>query len=141
MPRLTRSSGVALRAVDTNVLVRLIVDDDPLQSAAAEKAMTSEPVFISKTVILEFQWVLRSVYRLSPEAIASAIESLLVAEDISIEDASAVRQAIHWFKNGMDPADALHLASSAHADAFLTFDTSLRRRAATFGARPPAIAP
>jgi predicted nucleic-acid-binding protein len=103
--------------------------------------MTSEPIFISKTVILEFQWVLRSVYRLSPEAIASAIESLLVAEDISIEDASAVRQAIHWFKNGMDPADALHLASSAHADAFLTFDTSLRRRAATFGARPPAIAP
>lgn len=130
-----------MRAVDTNVLVRLIVDDDPAQSAAAEKAMSSDSVFIPKTVVVELEWVLRSVYRLSPATIASAIESLLAAQDISIEEGPAIEQAVQWFKQGLDLADALHLASSAHADGFLTFDTALRRRAATIRTSPPAIAP
>ena len=130
-----------MRAVDTNVLVRLLVDDDPVQAAAAHQAMAAEPVFVPKTVVLELEWVLRSVYQRSSSAVAIAIEGLLATEDISVEDAVAVKRALAWFKEGLDLADALHLASSSHADGFLTFDVALRRRAADMGARPPVAAP
>lgn len=130
-----------MRAVDTNVLVRLIVDDDAVQSAAAEKALSSDAVFIPKTVVVELEWVLRSVYRLSSSTIASVVESLIATRDISIEEAPAVEQAVQWFRQGLDLADALHLASGAHADGFLSFDTTLRRRAATIGTTPPVAAP
>jgi predicted nucleic-acid-binding protein len=130
-----------LRAVDTNVVVRLIVNDDPAQAAAAHRAMSAQPVFMPKTVVVELEWVLRSVYQRSPETIAAAIESLLATTDITIEDPAAVGRAVAWFKRGLDFADALHLASSAHADGFLTFDIDLRRRASMVGAKPPTAAP
>ena len=130
-----------MRAVDTNVLVRLIVDDDPAQADAAQRAMASEPVFVPKTVVLELEWVLRSVYELSPTTIATAIEGLLSAADVSVEDATAIRRAVGWFKDGLDLADALHLASSSHADAFVTFDAAMRRRASAIGVRPRVAAP
>ena len=63
-----------MRAVDTNILVRLFVNDDPKQAAAARQVVAAEPIFVSKTVILELEWVLRSLYRHAPDAIASAIE-------------------------------------------------------------------
>jgi predicted nucleic-acid-binding protein len=130
-----------LHAVDTNILVRLIVDDDPAQADAAQRAMASEPVFVPKTVVLELEWVLRSVYELSPPTIATAIEGLLSAADVSVEDATAIRRAVGWFKDGLDLADALHLASSSHADAFVTFDAAMRRRASAIGVRPRVAAP
>jgi len=119
----------------------LIVDDDPAQADAAQRAMASEPVFVPKTVVLELEWVLRSVYELSPPTIATAIEGLLSAADVSVEDATAIRRAVGWFKDGLDLADALHLASSSHADAFVTFDAAMRRRASAIGVRPRVAAP
>jgi predicted nucleic-acid-binding protein len=74
IPWSLQKPGVVLRAVDTDDLVRLIADDDPEQADAAERAMVSEAVFAPKTVILELEWVLRSVYGLSPNTIATAIE-------------------------------------------------------------------
>jgi predicted nucleic-acid-binding protein len=130
-----------LRAVDTNVLVRLIVDDDPAQADAAQRAMASESVFVPKTVVLELEWVLRSVYELSSTTIATVIEGLLSAADVLVEDATAISRAVAWFKDGLDLADALHLASSSHVGAFITFDAAMRRRAAAMGVRPPVAAP
>lgn len=141
MPASSPKQDVVLRAVDTNVLVRLIVDDEPAEADAAQRAINSGPVFVPKTVVLELEWVLRSVYRLSPATIATAIQGLLAATEISVEDATAVGRAVAWFKDGLDLADALHLASSGHVDAFLTFDTAMRRRIARLGMRPPVIAP
>lgn len=130
-----------MRAVDTNVVIRLFVNDDQAQTVAAHRAMSAEPVFVPKSVILETEWVLRSVYRLSSAAIATAIETLLDTANIDVEDSIAVGRAVLWFRRGLDFADALHLASSANVDAFLTFDGAMRRRASTLGAAPPAIAP
>jgi predicted nucleic-acid-binding protein len=130
-----------LRAVDTNVLVRLIVDDDPAQADAAQRAMAAESVFVPKTVVLELEWVLRSVYELSSTTIATVIEGLLSAADVLVEDATAISRAVAWFKDGLDLADALHLASSSHVGAFITFDAAMRRRAAAMGVRPPVAAP
>jgi len=130
-----------MRAVDTNVIVRLIVNDDPVQAAAAHRAMSAELVFIPKTVLLEVEWVLRSGYGRQAATIAAAIEALLATADITIEDSAAVSRAVGWFRRGMDFADALHLASSSSANAFLTFDAALRRRASALVATPEAVSP
>lgn len=130
-----------MRAVDTNVLVRLFVNDEPDQVTAAAQALASGPIFISKSVIVELEWVLRGVYGRPPAEIASLLEQLISKADVDIEDAAATTRAISWFKRGMDLADAVHLASSRHADSFLTFDTALRRRAAVLGAAPKVSAP
>ena len=130
-----------MRAVDTNVLVRLLVNDESAQAEAAQRAMAAEPAFILKTVMIELEWVLRGAYGRSRAEIATSIESLLAAAGIIVEDSAAHEQAVAWFKQGMDFADALHLASSGHADAFITFDSNLRRQAARLSAKPPVVAP
>jgi predicted nucleic-acid-binding protein len=65
-----------MRAVDTSVLVRLAVRDDPKQVAAAE-SLVAEGAWVSKLVLLEFVWVLESVYRLGSEELGAAVEILL----------------------------------------------------------------
>jgi predicted nucleic-acid-binding protein len=94
-----------------------------------------------KTVMIELEWVLRSAYGRSRAEIATSIESLLAAAGVIVEDSAAVERAVAWFKDGMDFADALHLASSGHADAFVTFDADLRRQGGRLGVKPPVVAP
>jgi predicted nucleic-acid-binding protein len=130
-----------MRAVDTNVLVRLFVNDDPTQFAAATKALGTGPILILKSVVVELEWVLRGVYGLPRTVIVSIVDQLMSKADVEIEDEAAMTRAVDWFKHGMDLADAVHLASSQSAESFLTFDVSLRRRASTLGAIPPAVAP
>lgn len=130
-----------MRAVDTNILVRLLVNDDQAQAESAQRAMAAEPAFIPKTVMIELEWALRSAYERSRAEIATSIESLLAVAGVVVEDSAAVEQAVAWFRQGMDFADALHLASSGHADAFVTFDIDLRRQAARFNVKPSVVAP
>lgn len=130
-----------MRAVDTNVLVRLFVLDDAGQMAAARRATSTDLVFVPKTVIVELEWVLRRAYGQSRATIVAVLEALMAGVNFQVEDSMAVARAIDWFKRGMDFADALHLASSGHADALLTFDVAMRRRADMLGAKPPVIAP
>ena len=130
-----------MRAVDTNVVVRLFAEDDAQQVRAARQALAADTVFIPKSVIVEFEWVMRGAYRESRAVIASAIETILATANVEVEDAAAVTRAVDWFRRGMDFADAVHLASSGHADGFLTFDAAMRRRAKTSGATPIVVAP
>ena len=130
-----------MRAVDTNVIVRVFAEDDPEQADTADGVLAADAVFLPKTVILEFEWVMRSVYRKPAAAIAAAIERMLETANVQVEDQTAVTRAVAWFRQGMDFADALHLASSGHADAFVTFDVDLRRQAARLGVKPPVVAP
>ena len=130
-----------MRAVDTNLVVRIFSRDDPKQAEIAAKILAAEQVFLAKTVMLEFEWVMRSVYRKPMLAIAAALDRMLATSNVQVEDEEAVVQAVVWFKKGMDFADALHLASSAHVDEFVTFDTALRRRATALGIEPAVITP
>jgi predicted nucleic-acid-binding protein len=91
--------------------------------------------------VLETEWVLRSVYRFERSRIADGIMRLLGLPGIEFEDRPAVARALRWFEEGLDFADALHLASSGRADAFATFDAALRRKARARGAAVPAVAP
>jgi predicted nucleic-acid-binding protein len=86
-----------MRAVDTNVLVRLIVRDDRRQAEVAEE-FVSRGAWISHLVLAETSWVLDSVYELRPEQIATAVEMLLNHEHLTIQDADVVTAALENFR-------------------------------------------
>ena len=106
-----------------------ITNDDRAQAArAATFLREQELVFIPKTVVLEFEWVLRSAYRIGPSAIVSALRNVLTVFNVEIEDEAAVRQAIEWYENEMHFVDGLHAASAGRDRKFATFDNALRRK-------------
>lgn len=123
-------------AVDTNVLVRLVTNDDPKQSPRAAQVFVEDDVYLSKTVLLETEWVLRSAYALSTSVIGSAFARLLEVPSVTLEDSPAVVRALNLYAAGMDFADALHLASSTIATRFATFDKAFARCAAKLEATP-----
>jgi predicted nucleic-acid-binding protein len=86
-----------MRAVDTNVLVRLIARDEPRQVEAAE-AFVAKGAWVSHVVLVETAWVLESVYELNPELIALAVEMLLNHEHLTVQDAGTVEAALESFR-------------------------------------------
>jgi predicted nucleic-acid-binding protein len=114
-------------ALDTNVVVRVVTADDPAQLAAALEVFRSGDLWLCKTVLLETEWVLRYSYQLSREVILAAFQRLLGYRALQVEDRGAVLLALPLFEKGMDFADALHLASSAGAERFATFDRSFAK--------------
>ncbi len=116
-------------AVDTNVLVRLLANDNAAQAAGSTAVFRAAPVFVAKTVLLESEWVLRYSYGLPTAAIARAFLALLGLPTVTFEDAPAAYRAMRMLERGIDFADALHLASSVAAERFVTFDAKLARRA------------
>ncbi len=87
-----------MRAVDTNVLVRLITRDDQKQTASAE-AFVSKGAWVSHLVLAETVWVLDSVYELDSEQIATSIEMLTNHEHLTIQDADVVGTALDNFRS------------------------------------------
>lgn len=87
----------AMRAVDTNVLVRLIAQDDPAQVAAAE-AFVAPGAWVPHIALVEALWVLGSVYGLKPSQIVSGVEALTSHKDLTLQDADAVRAALDRFR-------------------------------------------
>jgi predicted nucleic-acid-binding protein len=123
-----------MTAVDTNVLVRIVVNDDPAQSArAAEFLRQQDRVFLAKTVLLEVEWVLRSAYRLGRREILAILRGILAMGSAEVEDEAAVVQAMRWYEEGLDFADSLHVASAGPQRSFVTFDVALQRRARRLG--------
>ncbi len=119
-------------SIDTNVLIRLFTGDDKAQAAKAKHLFAREPVYITKTVILETEWVLRYAYGIKAGDIADAFLKLLGQANVSVEGVHHIALAISLLKNGMDFADALHLASSQN-HVFATFDRKLKTKAIDAG--------
>lgn len=86
-----------MRAVDANVLVRLVTRDDARQVAAAE-AFVARGAWVPHLVLAEATWVLTSVYDRGPEAIATAVEMLLNHQHLTLQDADAVTAAVQRFR-------------------------------------------
>lgn len=124
-------------AVDTNILVRLFTNDDERQSAAAQRLVEHSQVVVLHTVILETEWVLRNVYRFDSRMIDAAFSALLAKANIQISDERRLVSALELLRNGMDFADALHLAGSSECDEFVTFDQRFARRAKGAGSDVP----
>lgn len=119
-----------MRAIDTNVLVRAIVNDDTAQSARAVALLTEAEVFIPVTVMLELEWVLRSRYAFAPKVVAQAIAKITALGNVVVGDREAVLSAATRAAQGWDFADALHIALSQGCKDFITLDADLVKRAA-----------
>jgi hypothetical protein len=99
-------------ALDANLLVRLLMGDEPDQArCVADLIDTSPACFVPITVVLELEWVLRGAYRL-------------------------VRQALAWHRQGLDLADALHLLRSEGCARFATLDRALVKAANALDLQP-----
>jgi predicted nucleic-acid-binding protein len=117
-------------AVDTNVLVRLLVRDDPAQTQRSE-AFVAEGAWISIIVLVETMWVLKAVYELTPETIADAIEMLLAHDRLTVDAPEAVAAAAQVFRQrpslGFSDCLVLELARRAGHFPLGTFDRTLGR--------------
>jgi len=120
-------------AVDTNVLVRLLTQDDAGQGAAARSLFANESIWIAKSVLLETGWVLRSLYGFEESAIHDAFMKLLGLKNVQTEDEPSVAAALVLTTHGIEFADALHLSSRPPGIAFVSFDRSFVRRAKRAG--------
>ena len=121
--------------LDTNVLVRYIVQDEPAQSAAATSVIESlteeSPGFVSLVAVLEVDWVLRRIYQLSRERALAVLRRLLDSVEIIVQDAELLRRVISQ-PGGAELADAMasELGRRAGCEHTLTFD---RRAARSLG--------
>lgn len=122
-------------AFDTNLLVRIAVNDNQHQADIAEQLINNNAVFISRTVLLETEWVLRSVYKVSRTDIASFFENVLITENITVENPTEVGQALEWYKLGADFADAIHLCICGES-LMHTFDGEFCKAASRSGITP-----
>ena len=129
-----------MRAVDTNVLVRALVADDPAQTARARALLKTQAVYIPVTVMLELEWVLRSSYSYPAKAIAAVIENLATVENTVLAERGAVLAAAARLAQGWDFADALHHALSEGCDDFVTLDGDLVKRSKRTSKVSPGIA-
>lgn len=131
-----------MSAVDTNVLVRFLTDDDPAQADRAEAALRRGSVMVPRTVLVETEWVLRGVYGHGRAAIASGLRQVLGLPGVVAEAPGIVARALRWYEaHGLDFADAMHLAASEGAGAFLTFDKTLIRRGRGLEGAVPVLEP
>ncbi len=130
-----------MRALDTNVLARFFIDDPDDAQAAKQRpaavAALSGRSFVSVSVLLEFEWLMRGFYELPRRDIFRVLRALASIEHVSLEDRDAVLMAVDAFDKGVDFADALHLARSSRAAGFATFDQRLAKRAKRLTLTPP----
>jgi predicted nucleic-acid-binding protein len=119
-----------MRAVDTNVLVRLLVRDDVLQVAAAERFVAGG-AWVSHLVLMETAWVLESVYDLAPDRIATAMEMLLGHTQLTLEKEDVIAAALVKFRKRpkLGFSDCLIVAAARKAGhtPIGTFDRDLAR--------------
>ena len=136
-----------MKALDTNVLARFFIDDaDDAQAAKQRPAAVAalhERSFVSVTVLLELEWVMRGYYAFEPAQVLSVMRHLLSIPHLTVEDRSAVEQAVAHCEAGLDFADALHYASyRTNCAKVASFDDrKFSRRAKTLGLSPAVILP
>ena len=113
-----------MAALDTNVVLRLIVGDDAKQARAAEKLVAAQPCTVAPSVLMECEWVLRGSYRLDTEVIAASFRDLLALQHIDALEPVLTQQVLQAYEAGLDFADALHALQRREGDRFATFATA-----------------
>ncbi len=116
-------------AVDTNIVVRLLTHDDAEQYQKARQLFASNEVFIADSVILECEWVLRFAYHFDSVQINSALTKLFGLPNVHLTHPALLVQALAWHSQGLDFADAFHLAFSQHCKTFYSFDKKMIKAA------------
>jgi predicted nucleic-acid-binding protein len=131
-----------VRAVDTNILARFYLRDDAAQGRVAAGVLSAGDVFVPKTVILELEWVLRYVADQPEDKVIDCLAHLIALPGITVEDRDEIEAALGYCRNGIDFADALHLAASKACTELLTFDDrGYARLARRLRLKPPVRVP
>lgn len=119
-------------ALDTNVLVRYVVQDDEVQLASARKLIrkcvaNGQALFVPVTVVLELEWVLRASFGYPKDEVMEALSNLFSAAEMTFESERALEVALQLYRTGpADFADCLHIALAAQVGELplWTFDKS-----------------
>lgn len=119
-----------MRAIDTNIVVRYLTGDDPDQTTKARAVVEAGQVFVSTTVLLECEWVLRSVYKFSRQKVIAALQAFLGLPGVATDHAAILVRAFDFAGHGMDFTDALHLSAANECEVMLTFDRRFVKQAA-----------
>ncbi|MFP7755227.1 type II toxin-antitoxin system VapC family toxin [Thermodesulfobacteriota bacterium B35] len=114
--------------IDTNIIVRLLTEDDEPQFLKARHIFSTEQIFIADTVLLETEWVLRFAYKFKPDEIRQALTKLLGLENVHVNRPENLAEVLKLYGKGLDFADAMHLTASSRYKVFLTFDKAFLRR-------------
>jgi predicted nucleic-acid-binding protein len=132
--------------LDTNVLARYYVDDAGDAEAKRQRLLarrlieSGQALMVSKTVVLEFEWVLRGYYGFSQAEVASVLRHMLGLAHVTVEEREAVAQALANCDAGLDFADALHHVSYKTCARIATFDDrKFARRARSLGMTPAVV--
>ncbi len=116
-------------SIDTNIIIRFLTQDDSAQYKIAYSIFNTNDIFISDTVILETEWVLRFAYEFTPLDICNALEKLFGLHNVHLSNPAYIAQAIEWHRKGLDFSDALHLTQCQQYDKLLTFDRKFTSKA------------
>lgn len=124
--------------VDTNVLARLFLEDDPKQGQAARRFFaersSEDPAFVGAVVIVEFAWLLTSRYGYTTDAVHTALAAIFASADVVVEQEMVVKTAVNAaLRDGADIADAIIAAIAQHngAGRTVTFDRTAAKRIGT----------
>jgi predicted nucleic-acid-binding protein len=129
-------------ALDTHILARYLLADEPSQTRAARRLLEDAKAeyWVPITVVLELAWVLRKA-EAPRSAVIEKLRELLSLRNMRPQNADLVFQALRWAAQGVDLADALHLVMSSKAERFATFDDRLVKQARKLNVQPPAYSP
>jgi predicted nucleic-acid-binding protein len=131
-----------VRAVDTNILARFYLRDDAVQGPIAARVLAAGDVFIPKTVVLELEWLLQYVAEQPESKVIECLAHLIALPGITVEDRDEIEAALSHCRNGIDFADALHLAASSACSELLTFDDrGYAHRAKKLRLKPAVLVP
>jgi len=113
--------------VDTNYIIRYLINDNAEMANIAEKILTTKNVFISNEILAEVVYVLEGVYGISKNDISDKLLQLIDFENISVSDLDIVRKSFEIFKNkNLDFVDCL-LCAYSNEDKIITFDKKLNK--------------
>ena len=123
--------------IDTNIVLRFLLKDDPSLSPRALEIIAANDCFVTRAALTEVVYTLESYYG-SPRAdIGRALDALLSLQRVSIEDRAVTERAVSWYKAGMDFGDAMIAASSHGSVRVETFDRDFARLARKLRTAPP----
>lgn len=121
-------------AVDTNIIVRLLTKDNKTQYEKAYQIFKRNEIFVSDTVILELEWVLRYSYKYKVNDIYLSFHKFFGLDNVYITDARKLSLALDWHKLGVDFPDAFHLVNSQHCSVIYSFDSKFVNKAKNLSA-------
>lgn len=135
-------------ALDTNILARAVAFESDADNAtkmqqkrAKALLLSGRDLFVPVTVVEELEWVLRGAYGMPRDEVAAVFEDMLAIDNLTIDRAAAVGQAVSWYRQGLDFSDALHLAQAGLCTGLATFDADFVKLARRFDLKPQVSAP